>query len=175
LPFLAWVTWPFWDTQLDLDPGVAAIGGLALAANWVYAGWSGRRDRLWTTLLAAAAVFAVSYSVASHSGDMGIFLGVSTSTWALTHSVVGGLVSAWAADIDLVRSYRHAEEAALRSVMATEIALVAGITTARVGGNVGSTLLGLAAGALLGSIVAWFVFALVYAAMNVALVLIHAE
>jgi hypothetical protein len=174
-PLLAWVAWPLWDAQLDLNPRVAAVGALALGANWVYSGWSGARDRVWTALLAAAAVFAVSYSVASRSGSVGTFLAVSTSGWALANSVVGGLISAWAADVELIQSYRVAEETALRSVMLTETALIAGIATARIGSNVGSVLLGFAAGALLGSIIAWFVFALVYATMNVFLVLIHGE
>lgn len=174
-PFLAWVAWPLWDAQLDLDPWVAAVGALALGANWVYSGWSGARDRLWTALLAAAAVFAVAYSVASRSGSVGTFLAVSTSGWALANSVVGGLISAWAADVDLVQSYRVTEETVLRSVMLSETALVAGITTARIGSSMGSVLLGLAAGVLVGGIIAWFVFALVYATMNLALVLIHGE
>lgn len=174
-PFLAWVAWPLWDAQLDLDPWVAAVGALALGANWVYSGWSGARDRLWTALLAAAVVFAVAYSVASRSGSVGTFLAVSTSGWALANSVVGGLISAWAADVDLVQSYRVAEETVLRSIMLSETALVAGITTARIGSSMGSVLLGLAAGVLVGGIIAWFVFALVYATMNLALVLIHGE
>lgn len=174
-PFLAWVAWPLWDAQLDLNPWVAAVGALALGANWVYSGWSGARDRLWTALLAAAAVFAVAYSVASRSGGVGTFLAVSTSGWALANSVVGGLISAWAADVDLVQSYRVAEETALRSIMLSETALVAGIATARIGSSVGSVLLGLAAGVLVGGIIAWFVFALVYATMNLALALIHGE
>jgi hypothetical protein len=174
-PFMAWVAWPLWDGQLDLNPWIAAVGGLAFIANWVYSGWSGARDRLWTALLAAAAIFAVSYSVAHHSGSVGTFLAVSTSAWAVAHSVVGGLISAWAADVDLVRSYRVAEETALRSVMVTEVALIAGITTARIGNNVGGVLLGLAGGALLGGIIAWFVFALVYATMNLALAFVHGE
>ncbi|MFN2231232.1 MAG: hypothetical protein ACK2VA_15780 [Anaerolineae bacterium] len=174
-PFMGWVAWPLWDGQLELNPWIAAAGGLAFAANWVYSGWSGARDRRWNALLAAGAVFAVSYSVASHAGSIGAFLAISTSAWALAHSVVGGLISTWAADADLVRSYRAAEETILRSVMVTEGALFAGVTTARVGGNVGSALFGLAGGALLGGIVAWFIFALVYAVMNVVLALIHGE
>ena len=174
-PFLAWVAWPLWDAQLDLNPWIAAVGALALGANWVYSGWSGARDRVWTALLAATAVFAVSYSVASRSGSVGTFLAVSTSGWALANSAVGGLISAWAADVELVQSYRVAEETALRGVMLSETALVAGIATARIGSNVGSVLLGLAAGVLVGGIIAWFVFALVYATMNLALVLIHGE
>jgi hypothetical protein len=172
---MAWVAWPFWDGQLQLNPWIAAVGGLAFAANWVYSGWSGARDQLWSALLAAAAVFAVSYSVASHAGSVAAFLAVSTAAWALAHSVVGGLISAWAADVDLVRSYHAAEETALRSLIVTEGALFAGVTTARVGGTAGSTLFGLAGGALLGGIVAWFVFALVYATMNLTLTLIHGE
>jgi hypothetical protein len=174
-PFLAWVVWPLWDAQLDLHPWIAAVGALVLALIWIYSGWSGARPRGWTAVLRALAVFAFSHSVAARSGDLGAFLAISTITWALANSILGGLTSAWAADVALIGSYRLAEEAALRTVMFSETALVAGVATARIGSNVGSALLGLAAGVLIGGVIAWFVFAIVYAVMNVALVLVHGE
>ncbi len=174
-PFLAWVAWPLCDAQLDLNPSIAAVGALALVAVWIYSGWSGARACLWTTLLGALIVFAVSYSVGARSGSVGTFLTVSTAGWALANSILGGLTSAWAADVALIGSYRVAEEAAWRTVMLSETALVAGVATARIGSGVGSVLLGLAAGALVGGVIAWFVFAVVYAVMNFALVLVHGE
>ena len=174
-PFLAWLAWPLWDAQLDLNPWIAAVGALVLVGVWIYSGWCGAHGRLWTILLGALIVFAVSYSVAARSESMGTFLAISTAGWALANSIVGGLGSAWAADVALAGGYRVAEETALRTIMLSETALVAGIATARIGSDVGSVLLGLALGALVGGIIAWFVFALVYAIMNSALVLVHGE
>jgi hypothetical protein len=174
-PFLAWLIWPLWDAQLDLDPWVAAIGAAGLVAVWIYSGWSGARSRLWITLLGTLIVFAVSHSVGARSGRLGAFLAISTVGWTLANSILGGLTSAWAADVALVGSYRAAEETALRTVMLSETALVAGVATARIGSNVGSVFLGLAAGALIGGVIAWFAFAVVYTVMNVALVLVHGD
>jgi hypothetical protein len=174
-PFLVWVAWPLWDEQLDLNPWIAGGGALAFAAVWIYSGWSGARGQLWTALLGTLTVFAVSHSVATRSGSMGAFLAISTAGWALANSVHGGLTSAWAADVALIGSYRIAEGTAWRTVMLSETALVAGIATARIGGSVGSWLLGLVLGTLIGGVIAWFVFAVVYAVMNVALVIVHGE
>jgi hypothetical protein len=174
-PFLAWVAWPLWDAQLDLNPWIAAVGALAFAAVWIYSGWSGARSQLWTALLETLIVFAVSHSVATRSGSMGTFVAISTAGWALANSVLGGLTSAWAADVALIGSYRVEEGTAWRTVMLSETALVAGIATERIGSSVGSWLLGLVLGTLIGGVIAWFVFAVVYAVMNVALVIVHGE
>jgi hypothetical protein len=100
---------------------------------------------------------------------------VSTLLWALANSVVGGLVSAWATDSGLIKSYNAAEETVLRSAMFSETAMMAGVATARVGENLVSFLIGLAGGILVGGIISWFVFAMVYATMNVVVTIVRNE
>ncbi len=168
-PFLAWVTWLVLDRRLDLHPWTAGVGVLVLIATWVCAGRHSAGGRVWPMLAAATVVFAVSYSVAARSAAIGGFIVISTLGCALSNSVRGALLSAWAEDLTYVPSYGAIEESVLRNVMLSETAMMPAIAAGRTGKALSSTVVAVAIGLLVGGILSWFVFALVYAVMNVAL------
>lgn len=174
-PFVAWVAWLLLDVRLDLDPWIAGVGVAVLVALWAIAARTRVGDGLWPMLGAAAVVFAVSYSVAARSAKVGGFIVVSTLGWTLANSVRGALVSVWAADLVGVHSYAQVEDSMLRNVMLGETALMTAIAVGRTGNELGGTAVAVLLGLLVGGILSWFVFALVYWVMNVALSLAYRE
>lgn len=168
-PLVAWVIWLLLDRRLTLSPWVAGASAVALGSGWGYAGWRGIRGVVWTAGLIALAVFAVSYCVAMGSEDIGTFVAVSLLGWGIAHCLLGGLVSLWAAGRARGESYDAAEEGILRTIMVTMMALMSGVTVARIGSRPALVLLGVLTGVLFGVIVAWLVFGVVYAIMNIVL------